>query len=141
MRLVIDTNIFIGAILGSDEGSCREVLTLCLRKEHEAVMSAALYAEYLAVSSRSDLMQERKISPQTQELLLNAFFSVCHWQSIYFVWRPNLRDESDNHLIDLAVAAQADAIISKNVRDLRNTQLKFPQIQILKPEEFLGLQP
>lgn len=26
------------------------------------------------------------------------------WTRIYFGWRPNLRDEADNHLVELAVA-------------------------------------
>jgi predicted nucleic acid-binding protein len=51
--------------------------------------------------------------------------------------RPNLRDEADNHLIELAVAGGARAIVTKNVRDLRASQLHFPGLRILRPEEAL----
>jgi hypothetical protein len=37
-------------------------------------------------------------------LLLEIFFSVCEWTRIYCGWRPNLPDEGDNHLVELAVA-------------------------------------
>lgn len=84
MRLVIDTNIFISAVLGSDDGACREVLARCLQRAYEPVMSAALYAEYIAVSNRQDLMRGRKISTEKQDILLDAFLSVCQWQSVYF---------------------------------------------------------
>jgi predicted nucleic acid-binding protein len=36
---------------------------------------------------------------------------------VYHAWRPNLPDEADNHLLELAVAAQADAIVTRNLRD------------------------
>jgi hypothetical protein len=30
-------------------------------------------------------------------------------------WRPNLRDEGDNHLVELAIAGGAEAIVTYNV--------------------------
>lgn len=56
---------------------------------------------------------------------------------MYCLWRPNLRDEGDNHLIELAVAAGADLIISLNVRDLRSGQLPFARLRVMTPEAFL----
>ena len=53
-------------------------------------------------------------------------------------WRPNLRDESDNHLVELAVAGGAEAIVTRNVRDFRvGADLRFPQIRIVTPVQFL----
>ena len=43
-------------------------------------------------------------------------------------WRPNLVDEADNHLTELAVAAQAGAIVTNNARHLRAGALQFPGI-------------
>jgi hypothetical protein len=39
--------------------------------------------------------------------LFAGFLSVCHWCEIYYLWRPNLADEADNHVLELAVAAAA----------------------------------
>jgi len=72
-----------------------------------------------------------------REALLNAFLSVCLWVDIYYAWRPNLRDEADNHLIELAVAGGATRLITKNLRDFRNAELIFPGIRVSSPEEFL----
>jgi hypothetical protein len=52
-------------------------------------------------------------------------------------WRPSLPDEADNHLIELGVAARADAIVTRNLRDLTGGELKFPTLQILTPEQCL----
>jgi predicted nucleic acid-binding protein len=48
-----------------------------------------------------------------------------------------LRDESDNHLIELAVAGGASRIVTANVRDLVRAELLFPGIEIMRPGQFL----
>jgi len=67
--------------------------------------------------------------------LLEAFLSVCQWINIYYLWRPNLRDEADNHLIELAVAG--NTIVTNNVKDFQKTELLFPELSILKPEDMI----
>ena len=66
------------------------------------------------------------------------FLSVCRWVRIYYAWRPNLQDEGDNHVIELAVAGSAEAVVTKNKRDLLSGELQFPRLAILTPEELLG---
>ena len=61
----------------------------------------------------------------------------CRSVRIYFGWRPNLPDEADNHLVELAVAGGADHIVTRNVRDLRARQLKFPELSVVTPGQFL----
>jgi predicted nucleic acid-binding protein len=53
------------------------------------------------------------------------------------LWRPNLKDEADNHLIELAVAGNAQIIVTKNVKDFQNAELVFPNLSILRPEEII----
>ena len=49
--------------------------------------------------------------------------------------------EADNHLIELAVAAQANAIVTLNVRDIARGELKFPSLRVLTPEQCLEVFP
>lgn len=49
----------------------------------------------------------------------------------------NLRDEADNHLVELAVAGRAEMIVTRNLRDVRNMELRFPGLRVCAPEEFL----
>ena len=60
---------------------------------------------------------------------------------MYYQWRPNLRDESDNHLIELAVAGNAQYIVTRNIRDLVSGQLAFPHLKIATPEQYLKDNP
>jgi len=69
--------------------------------------------------------------------LLASFMSVSQWKHIYYLWRPNLKDEADNHLIELAIAGNARILATKNIKDFQNAELLFPELSILKPEEII----
>ena len=60
---------------------------------------------------------------------------------VFFAWRPNLPDEGDNHLIELAVSGNASAIVTRNVRHLEGGGLRFPSIRVLTPQECLEVYP
>jgi len=69
--------------------------------------------------------------------VLAALAAVGRWVCVYYGWRPNLPDEGDNHLIELAVVGGARAIVTHNVRDLRRGQLLWERLRILTPSECL----
>ena len=52
-------------------------------------------------------------------------------------WRPNVPDEGDNHLVELAVVAQAKYLVSHNTRHLKRMELRFPQLTIVTPSQLL----
>jgi putative PIN family toxin of toxin-antitoxin system len=135
-RVVVDTNVFVSALIGPG-GAAREVIRRCLREQCIPLMGTALFLEYEDLMHREELFERCLLSPHEREEVLDAFLAVCTWQHLYFAWRPNLPDEADNHLIELAVAGTADALITKNVRDLRRGELIFPQLRIVTPEEYV----
>jgi putative PIN family toxin of toxin-antitoxin system len=136
MKVVIDTNIFVSAIMNAD-GAPRQVIRLCLEDHLVPLISNALFAEYEDVCGRDALFDDRFISKEERTTLLDAFLSSCLWVPIYYLWRPNLRDEGDNHLIELAVGGGASALITANKKDLAQAELLFPQLEILTAGEFL----
>ena len=77
------------------------------------------------------------ISPGDRAELLDAVLSACEWVSVTFLWRPNLPDESDNHLLELAIAGNADAIITRNTRDIATGELVFDGINVVTPATWL----
>jgi hypothetical protein len=52
-------------------------------------------------------------------------------------WRPNLPDEADNHLIELALAGGAQAIVTHNLRGLRGGELLLDRLRVLTPAQCL----
>lgn len=100
-------------------------------------MGTALLQEYEDVLVRPDIFRRSRLNAGEREALLDIFLARCEWVRIYFGWRPNLRDEGDNHLIELAVAGSAQWLITRNLRDFETMELRFPQVQVASPEHFL----
>ena len=118
-------------------GSCSEVIASCLRTNHIPLIGSALFAEYSDVINREDIFKVSHLSKDERNELLDIFLAYCRWTDIYYGWRPNLKDEGDNHLIELAVAGHAHCIVSRNIKDLKSGELLFPDILLMTPEEFL----
>jgi putative PIN family toxin of toxin-antitoxin system len=135
VRVVIDTNVFVGACLG--QGAAAEVLRRCLTGAVRPLMGSALLAEYEDVLARSDLMQSSRLTAAERDELLDIFIARCEWTRVYFGWRPNLPDEADNHLVELAVAGGAQVIVTRNLRDFARAELNFPGLRCLAPGPFL----
>lgn len=136
MLIVVDTNIFLGACMG--QGIASEVVAACLREKCKPLMGCALFAEYEDVINRNHLFKTHHLALAERNELLDIFLGYCHWVDIYYNWRPNLRDEADNHLIELAVAGRAEYIISRNLKDLKSGELLFPHVEVILPEEFIA---
>lgn len=135
-RIIVDTNV-IASALTSATGANREVLRCCLVGLAEPLIGNALFHEYESLAARPSVNSRCPLPPKERDELIDAFLGRCTWVRITFRWRPNLRDEADNHLVELAVAGGAVAIVTNNVRDLRSGELLFPEIGILTPAVFL----
>lgn len=135
-RVVVDTNV-IASALTSATGTNRELMRCCLGGLVEPLIGNALFHEYESIVRRPSVTARCPLTPRERDDLLDAFLGRCVWVRISFRWRPNLADESDNHLLELAVAGGASAVVTNNVRDLRSGELIFPDIDIMTPAEFL----
>ena len=134
--VVIDTSVVISALIGKN-GPGREVLRRCLKSQFKPIISNTLFAEYQDVAIREKILEICPLNKDEIQELLNAFYSVCRWVQVYYLWRPNLKDENDNFIIELALAGNARTIITNNIRDFKNSELKFPELDIITPEKLL----
>ncbi len=134
--IVIDTSVIISALIGK-KGPSREVLRKSLLVEYKPLISNALFLEYEDVSKRKRVIDVCPLSSRKIAELLSAFYSVCNWVPIYYLWRPNITDEGDNFLIELALAGNATHIVTNNIRDLKNAELRFPELKIVTPVKLL----
>ena len=135
-RVVIDTNVFAGALVGGT-GYNRRVIRACLSGRLKPLMGQALFLEYEDVLSRSAIFRTSPLSRQERQELFAAFLSVCEWVQIYFSWRPNLPDEADNHIVELAVAGGAAMVVTNNLRDFQGADLRFPDLRMVAPRELV----
>ncbi len=138
-KIVIDTNVLIGALIGKQYSANRQLLELCFQEKFQPLINNTLFCEYEDVFNRQEIISKSPYSEAEANELFDAFLSICRWTKIYYLWRPNLVDESDNYLVELAVAGNAEMIVTHNIKDLKRAELKFPQIQIWQPQEVIKL--
>ena len=135
-KIVVDTSVLISALIGQT-GPARAVLRHCLQGYYTPMISTTLFLEYEDVTSRPHILALCPLTFDEIHKLLVAFYHVCEWEQVHYLWRPNLKDENDNFLIELAVAANALCIVTNNVKDLIHAELIFSGVQIVTPEQLL----
>jgi len=135
MKVVVDTNVFVDACLGKRE--CQQVISSCFDGSLVPLMGTALFLEFESVLSRSFIERKSRLNGSERSELLDIFLGCCLWTPIYFGWRPNLPDEADNHLIELAVAGHARHIVTSNVSDLARGEMRFDQVSTRTPKQLI----
>ena len=135
-RVIIDSNVLVSAFT-SAEGASRKVLRRVLTGDAVALLSIPLFMEYEAVLARPETQRRCPLSRIEQGQLFDTFLSGAELLEVYYRWRPNLRDEGDNHVLELAVAAGDAPILTFNRRDFAGGQLRFPDIKVLTPATWL----
>lgn len=131
--IVIDTNVFIAALM-SQQGASYLLLNLVGTGRFEIALSVPLVLEYEAVAER---LRGTKVFLSVTDIasIIDYLCAVAIHQSIHYLWRPFLRDPSDDLVLELAVNAQANSIVTFNQRDFRGSE-RFG-VDIRSPKVFL----
>ena len=135
IRIVADTNVLVSACIG--RGPASTVIEACLNGQLMPMLSLALYLEYEDVLNRAAPFFRARLNVSERNAMLDAMLSRSTLVEISYRWRPNLRDEADNHLVDLAVAANARYLVTSNVRDFTGGDLRFDQVKVIKPAHLI----
>lgn len=131
-NIVIDTNVIYSA-LRSKRGASSKLLSLVGTGLFDIHLSVPLVLEYEDV-----LLRKSKTLTVAKETISDVIDSLCAlgWHhEIHFLWRPYLRDPSDELVLDVAVASRSKYIITYNVSNFKGAE-EFG-IQIITPKEFL----
>jgi putative PIN family toxin of toxin-antitoxin system len=131
-RVVIDTNVVLSA-LRSLNGASNRLMSLVGTGKFKPCISIGVILEYEDVLSR----KLHNLSRIQVRNFLDYICSASEHTKVHFLWRPTLKDPSDDMLLELAVAAQAPYLITYNMSDFKGTD-KF-NINVIKPRNFLTL--
>lgn len=111
-KVVVDTNVFVAA-LRSRRGASFRLVSLLGRGWFEIVVSTPLVLEYEEVLLRHrGTLSEADIGD-----FLDSLCAIAVHQEVFYLWRPQLRDPRDDMVLEVAVAAGCDAIVTYNQRD------------------------
>jgi len=133
MRVVLDSSVLVAA-LRSRQGASFRLLELLRDERFEIAVSVPLVLEYETVLVRHAV--ELGLSRDAAVGVVDYLCVVAHRQDIHFLWRPSLPDPQDEFVLELAVAANCEAIITHNVRDFVGAK-KF-KLLVLTPSAFLA---
>ena len=132
IQVVLDTNVIVAA-LRSKRGASHRLLLLVGQGHFEINLSVPLVLEYEDVAKRT--AAEVGLSDEDVDDVLDYLCAIGSKHPIHFLWRPVLRDPRDDHVLELAVEAGADVIVTHNVKDFAPAE-QF-DIRVLSPGEFL----
>lgn len=136
--VVLDTNVLVAGLCRRENSPSYKILKSIQPGKVPIALTQKLYLEYESVLNREKILQLIDASPDEVRLVLDALVAIAQKSNVHYLWRPNLRDEGDNHVLESAVATGA-LIITKNVRDFRGGELKFPDLIILTPQQFCDI--
>jgi putative PIN family toxin of toxin-antitoxin system len=117
MRLVLDTDVLVAA-LRSDRGASRQLLLAALDGRIEILVSVPLVLEYEAVLTRPQLLKDVEITTGEVRAILDAILAMAIPVEMWFLWRPQLKDPSDEMVLETAVNGNADYLATFNLRHL-----------------------
>ncbi|HSK71634.1 MAG TPA: putative toxin-antitoxin system toxin component, PIN family [Pyrinomonadaceae bacterium] len=135
LRVVFDTNV-LAAALRSNRGASFVLISMLPSTKFELAVSVPLYLEYLDVLMRPNV-KPSGISNADVLSFVRKILDYSHKQSIYFRWRPWLKDAKDDMILELAIASNADYIVTFNLNDFEN--IESFGVEAILPSKFLEI--
>ena len=117
--VVIDTNVLIAG-LRSPHGASYQVLRLVGSGAFSFSLSVPLVLEYEAVAKEH--ARELGLTYEDVDDVIDYLCSEAELRRVFYLWRPILRDPRDDMVLELAVEAGADSIVTHNVRDFAEAE-------------------
>jgi putative PIN family toxin of toxin-antitoxin system len=134
-QVVVDTNVVVSA-LRSRLGASHRLLSLVgISDRFQINLSVPLVLEYEDVLKRqADVLG---LAHQEIDDILDYLCSVANRRRIFFLWRTFLSDPRDELVLELAVEAGCDRIVTYNQRHFLGVETFG--LQAVTPPEFLRL--
>ena len=132
---MLDTNVIVAA-MRSPTGASAELLRMARRSRLTLLANVALVLEYEATCQLAEHRLAAGLDQGQVVIFLDAIVAMAEPVETHFMWRPQLRDPSDELVLEAAVNGQAAAIVTFNRRDFAVAPAKFG-IDVLLPVEAL----
>ena len=131
-RVVLDTNVLVSA-LRSNRGASFALMLRLAEGDFRPSVSVPLVLEYEDALLRQ--VVSRQVSQKAVQDVLDYLCGVSERHKIHYLWRPHLRDPKDDMVLELALAAQCDFIVTHNLADFKlRTQ---GALRVISPQQFL----
>jgi putative PIN family toxin of toxin-antitoxin system len=133
-RIVIDTNVFVAALL-SGRGESFRLLSLLGQGVYQPSVSVPVVLEYEYAAKH--VLHRTQLSDSDLDSILDYLCLVGDRRQIYFLWRPFLPDAHDDMILELAVAGECSHIVTFNQKHFVGVEAFG--LQAITPQDFLRL--
>lgn len=89
------------------------------------MITVPLFLEYEAVTKRPEQLEACELSRDDVDVVLDVIADSAARVRTSYLWRPQLRDPSDEMVLEAAVNGRADAIVTFNRRDFGAAPRRF----------------
>ena len=132
-KIILDTNVLVSALIKNDSPPYHILYDFVFTDKDLLCISPTIMNEYHAVLNR------KKFS-RYYEFVENARYILSRIEELALEYLPEkthdvIKDASDNIFIDLAVASNANYIITGNTNDF--TMSAYKNTRIVTPKEYL----
>jgi len=134
--IILDTNVLVAGLCRYHDSPSYKILKAVQRGEIPIALTQKLYLEYESVLTRKKILKLINAEINDVQLILEALLALAQKSEPYYLWRPNLADETDNFILEAAVSTGA-IIVTKNIKDFQSGELKFPELIVVTPQQFL----
>jgi len=135
MTITLDTNVIYQA-LKSASGASHFILQLVRHRRIQIALSVPIYEEYQDVLKREKSLRDFGLATEDIDKFLRFIAYIGKPYKTFFLFRPNLKDEKDNMVLELAIVSQSKYLVTSNVKDFKSAELKFDWPIIVTPSEF-----
>ena len=134
---VLDTNVIVSGLY-SRRGASFWLLDRALTGQLEIAVSVALALEYEDVLFRQESMVRSCATADQIDAVLDALLATAKLvQPILFQQRPALADPGDDIVLECAMQAQADAIVTANIRDFASVE-RIYGVRVTRPGDLVA---
>jgi putative PIN family toxin of toxin-antitoxin system len=117
IRVVLDTNVLYAGLYSS-RGAAFQLLQAIEYGKLKMIISTTLLFEYEDVLKRHQSVLG--VSDEDIDALLDSLCLKSEHHRIHFLWRPQLSDTKDDHLLELAVTSGTRLIATYNTKHFKD---------------------
>jgi len=132
MRIVLDSNILLVAI--GRKSPFKPIWEAFINGQYELIVADDIILEY------EEILQQHS-APGVAEIVMEIMVESPNviYQQIYYSWNMISQDPDDNKFFDIAVASNADYLVTNDAHFNKAKQSSFPTVKIITAVELLDI--
>ena len=130
LTVIIDTNVIYSG-LNSKRGASYKLLEILPENKFDIAVSVPMVLEYESVLKRSI----KHLSKAEIDDFIDYLCTISRHIEIFYLWRPALKDPTDDMVLELAITANAKYVITYNIKDFQIAE--HYGIKPITPNDFL----